>query len=194
MTSPSRSHATIAANFGELVDNTTDWDAPTPVPEWTTAGIVDHLITWPKTVFADWGDLDLTDDPTAPPARRWRHRADALQAVLDEPDVASRPVTVGPFAGQPLDVAIDRAYSADVFMHTWDLATATNQPHRLDPDFARELLNGLTSMEDVLRSSGQYGPAYPTNSTDPIGQLAAFIGRNPNWEPPSHRIPAKPGK
>ena len=128
MTASSRFHAQLAANFGDLVDHTTDWDAPTPEPEWTTGDIVDHLITWPTTVFAAWGDLNLSDDPAAPPAQRWRHRADALQGVFDDFDVASRMVTVGPFAGQPLDAAIDRVYTADVFMQTWDYGPAV--PHQ----------------------------------------------------------------
>ena len=41
--------------------------------------------------------------------------------------------------------------TADVFMHTWDLAHATGQDERLDPDFSAELLAGMESMEDVLR-------------------------------------------
>lgn len=63
-------------------------------------------------------------------------------------------------------------------------ARATGQPTRLDPDYAHTLLDGLRSIEDVIRSSGQYGPAHPTDGNDPINQLMAFIGRDPHWNPP----------
>ena len=56
-----------------------------------------------------------------------------------------------------LDRAIDQFYTADVFMHTWDLARATGQDDRLDPGFCAQLLAGMEQMEEVIRSSGQYG-------------------------------------
>ena len=42
-------------------------------------------------------------------------------------------------------------------MHTWDLARATGQDDRLDSDFCTELLAGMEPIEEVMRSSGQYG-------------------------------------
>ena len=46
-----------------------------------------------------------------------------------------RPVLTNPHIGEvPLDRAIDQFYTADVFMHTWDLARATGQDDRLDAD------------------------------------------------------------
>ena len=57
----------------------------------------------------------------------------------------------------PLATAIDQFYTADVFMHTWDLSRATGQDDRLDPDFCAQLLGGMEQMEEVLRSSGQFG-------------------------------------
>ncbi|MCX5181312.1 hypothetical protein [Streptomyces sp. NBC_00268] len=58
----------------------------------------------------------------------------------------------------PLDRAVDRFYTADVFMHTWDLAQATGQEERLDPGRCAQLLDGMLPLDDVLRKSGQYGP------------------------------------
>lgn len=54
--------------------------------------------------------------------------------------------------------AIDGFYTADVFMHSWDLARATGQDVDLDDDFAAQLLDRMRQMEDVLRGSGHYGP------------------------------------
>ena len=59
----------------------------------------------------------------------------------------------------PLDQAVSRFFTADVFMHTWDLARA-HRPgrHGLDPERCAEMLAGMEPIEDILRDSGQYGP------------------------------------
>jgi uncharacterized protein (TIGR03086 family) len=89
----------------------------------------------------------------------------------------------------PLDRAIDRFYTADVFMHTWDLARATGQDDRLDPDFCTELLAGMEHMEDAMRSSGQYGLRVPVpNDADPQTKLLGFIGRDPSWTPSQWQV------
>ena len=70
-------------------------------------------------------------------------------------------------------------------MHTWDLARATGQDDRLDPDFCAELLAGMEGIEEVLRASGQYGPAVPVpDDADVQTRMLGFIGRDPEWEPP----------
>ena len=58
----------------------------------------------------------------------------------------------------PLDQAVSRFFTADVFMHTWDLALATGQDHGMDPQRCVETLAGMEPMDDILRASGQYGP------------------------------------
>jgi uncharacterized protein (TIGR03086 family) len=82
----------------------------------------------------------------------------------------------------PLDVAVDRFYTTDVFMHAWDLARATGQEPGLDPDLSAELVAGMEPIDDLLRSSGQYGPRVPVPDDAPAqDRLAAFIGRDPGW-------------
>ncbi|MDQ3312282.1 MAG: TIGR03086 family protein, partial [Actinomycetota bacterium] len=71
-------------------------------------------------------------------------------------------------------------YTADVFMHTWDLARATGQDETLDPDRCDEILAGMEPMDEVLRSSGQYGPKVDVPAdADVQTRLLAFIGRDP---------------
>jgi hypothetical protein len=69
-------------------------------------------------------------------------------------------------------------------MHTWDLARATGQDDRLDPDFCAHLLAGMESMEEAIRSSGQYGARVEVpGDADAQTKLLGFIGRNPSWMP-----------
>jgi hypothetical protein len=84
-----------------------------------------------------------------------------------------------------LAVAIDRFYTADVFLHSWDLAIATGQDDRLDPGYCCELLAEMEPVDELMRLSGQYGPrvAVPSDA-DVQSRLLGFIGRDPHWLPP----------
>ena len=80
--------------------------------------------------------------------------------------------------------AVDQFYTADVFMHSWDLARAGGQDAGLDEDFAARLLEGMRPIEQLLRDSGQYGPAVPVPDDAPVvDRLMGFIGRDPAWSP-----------
>ena len=121
------------------------------------------------------------------PADAWRTQTDAVQALLDDPATADRRLA-NPHIGElPLDRAIDQFYTADVFMHTWDLARATGQDDRLDPDFCAQMLAGMEPMDQLLRSSGQYGPRVPVkDDADAQTRLLGFIGRDPEWTALGH--------
>ena len=105
-----------------------------------------------------------------------------MQALIEDP--AGRVLT-NPHIGEvPLAEAIDRFYTADVFMHTWDLARATGQDDRLDPEFCAQLLAGMEPLAELLQSSGQYGaPVKVAADADAQTRLIGFIGRDPEWRP-----------
>jgi uncharacterized protein (TIGR03086 family) len=182
--SPAARHREVAAAFGGLVAGTRDWRAPAPVAGWTARDVVDHLVTWFPGFLAG-GGVDLPAGPPVgdDPQAAWRHHADAVQDLLDQRGEES---FTHPVAGSHrLADAVDRFYTADVFMHTWDLARATGQEVRLDPVFAGTLLEGMRPIEDLLRSSGQYGAPVPVADDAPVvDRLMAFIGRDPGWAPP----------
>lgn len=182
--SPAQRHRIVAGGFGERVAGAQDWSAPAPVAGWTARDVVRHLVEWFPPFLAGGAGIELPAGPAVDddPVGAWRNQTDGIQAILDDPATSTR-VLSNPHIGDiPLPTAIDRFYTADVFMHTWDLARATGQDERLDPDFCAELLGGLESMEEVLRSSGQYGPAVAVPAdADVQTRLVGFIGRDPNF-------------
>lgn len=185
MTTPASSHRDIAAIFSARVEGVRDWDAPAPVEGWTARDVVDHLVTWLPGFLAGGGVAlpsvpSIADDPVA----AWRAHADAVQALLESPRAAED--FTHPHAGtQVLGTVLENFYIADVFMHTWDLARATGQDDTLDPDRCAAMLAGMTPIEDMLRASGQYGPAVPVPDDAPVqDRLIGFIGRDPSWRPP----------
>jgi uncharacterized protein (TIGR03086 family) len=180
-------HRAVAGTFTERVLGTRDWDAPAPVPGWTAREVVAHLTEWFPGFLAGGTGIELARGPAAreDPVAAWRTQADAVQTLLDDPASAGRTLA-NPHIGElPLDQAIDRFYTADVFMHTWDLARSTGQPDRLDPARCTDLLAGMRTAEEMIRASGQYGAAVPVpEHADPTDRLMGFIGRDPAWTPP----------
>jgi uncharacterized protein (TIGR03086 family) len=178
---PAEEHAYVAARFAELADGAAAgaWEAPAPVADWTARDVVAHLVEWlPGFLGRGLPAVDLSD-----PAAAWRRRAADVQRLIE--DAGDEPFR-NPHGGEfRLADAIDRFYTTDVFMHTWDLARALNQEPNLDADRAEELLAGMRPMEDVLRASGQYGPPVGVSEgASAQDRLMGFIGRDPLWRQP----------
>ena len=179
--SPAERHRVVAAGFTARVLGATDWDAPAPVPGWRARDVVGHLVEWLPAFVTSGTGLVLEHGPSAEedPVAAWQVHADAVQRLLDGPEAAT-PFR-HPFVGEmPLPEAVDRFYVTDVFLHTWDLARATAQDERLDPQMCADLLAGMQPIEELMRSSGQFGPRVPVPAdADVQTRLLGFIGRDP---------------
>jgi uncharacterized protein (TIGR03086 family) len=182
---PADHHREVAALFTEKVEGTADWDVPAPVEGWVARDVVRHLVTWLPGFLHSRGLPALPGGPPveADPVNAWQAHADGVQALLEGPDAGL--AFEDPFLGaQRLGELVDRIYTADVFMHTWDLARATGQDDTLDEETCAAMLAGMEPIEEVMRSSGQYGarvevPADAGAQT----RLLGFIGRDPEWRP-----------
>ncbi|MGY0231381.1 TIGR03086 family metal-binding protein [Longispora urticae] len=181
---PAERHREIGRVFTDRVRGTRSWDAPAPVAGWAARDVVRHLVEWLPSFLAGGSGVRLPAVPSVDddPAGAWQAHFDAVQALLDDPATAGLTLSNRHIGDVPLDRAIDQFYTTDVFMHTWDLARATGQDDRLDQESCAVLLAGMEPLEDVIRSSGQYGPKVPVSGTaDPQTRLLAFIGRDPHW-------------
>ncbi len=184
---PSSRHRVVAAGFTSRVEGTSDWDAPAPVPDWAARDVVRHLVEWFPAFLEAGTGLTLERGPSVDedPVAAWRVHASAVQELLDGP--AAETAFAHPMVGQmPLPRAVDQFYVSDVFMHTWDLARATGQDETLDADTCAQMLAGMQPIEEVLRSSGQYGPRVEVpDDADVQTRFLGFIGRDPlGWRPP----------
>ena len=179
---PAQAHRLIAGRFGEVVAHVRPdaWDAPSPVAEWRARDVVEHLVTWLPGFLESGAGVVLPPAPSASldPAAAWTAHSSAVQALLDDPATPDR-VLRDPHIGEiPLPQAIDRFYTTDVFLHTWDLARATGQEPRLDPEKCRVIYEGMLPIEEMLRASGQFGQAMPApEDADIETRLFAFLGR-----------------
>lgn len=175
-------HRTTAAAFTATVEAVAPdgWDVPAPCEGWVARDVVRHLVTWLPGFLSHTAGIELPSVPSVDddPVGAWRAHTDAVQALLDDAAIGAREHDFGPLGTLALAEAVDRAYTTDVFLHRWDLARATGQDERLDPDRCAALLEGMLPMDDALRRSGHYGPRVEAASdADPQTALLAFIGR-----------------
>lgn len=177
-------HRRVAGIFTERVRGVAPgaWDNPAPCEGWLARDVVRHLVEWFPGFLKAGAGIDLPQGPSADtdPVSAWAVHSAGVQALLDDPATTGR-VLKNPHLGDvPLDQAVDRFYTADVFLHTWDLARATGQDERLDPDKCAVMLEGMLPMDEALRRSGHYGPRVEVpDDADVQTRLLAFIGRHP---------------
>ena len=185
MPTPAEDYREIAAHFTDLVRGVPDdatWMRPAPVEGWVARDVVRHLVEWFPGFLSSGAGIELPQGPAVDedPVGAWRVMSDAVQDLLDDPATQDK-LYRSEFLGEvPLPQAISRFFTADVFMHSWDLARATGQDETLDADRCAAMLEGMEPMDEVLRASGQFGPKVDIGDTaDPQPRLLAFIGRDP---------------
>ncbi|MFL6060594.1 MAG: TIGR03086 family metal-binding protein [Marmoricola sp.] len=181
---PAEDHRAVAGHFGALTASADParWDDPAPVDGWTARDVVAHLVEWLPALLEGGAGVVLPAGPSAAedPVAAWAHHSAQVQALLDDPATPAKVLTNQHIGEVPLDQAIARFYTSDVFLHTWDLARATGQEAGLDEARCAEVLAGMEPLDEMLRASGQYGPRVEVpESASAQDRLMGFIGRDP---------------
>jgi uncharacterized protein (TIGR03086 family) len=179
---PSGRYGRVAAEFDARVRAMPDngWDNPAPCDGWVGRDIVAHLVGWIPAVMRDadieFASMDAQNDPVG----AWTALDTTLQAALDDPETAARRFDAGPPGELTVEAAIGMLVVGDLLIHTWDLARTGGLDETLPSDIVSELLAGMEPLDEILRSSGHYGPrvAVPDGADDQT-RLIAFTGRTP---------------
>ena len=174
----------VAGRFTERVREVSaaGWERPAPCEGWVARDVVRHLVEWFPPFLQSGAGIEL---PTGPPVDddpmgAWTTMSDAVQALLDEPDVSTRQFSHPQAGDHPLDEAIDMFFLGDVLVHTWDLARAVGLDETLDPEVVASMLSGMEPMDEMLRASGHYGARVEVpDDADTQTRLIAFTGRHP---------------
>jgi uncharacterized protein (TIGR03086 family) len=107
----------------------------------------------------------------------FRHVADAVQAGLDDPAVATREFD-SPMGKQTFEGAVAQFLCGDLVIHQWDLARATGQDEALDADEVHGMYEAMLPMDDFIRGPGIFGPKVePPADADEQTKLLCFLGR-----------------
>ena len=175
-------HLRACDGFSLIVDQGEGhWTGPSPCPGWDARGVVEHVIGFHDVLLL----RPLGAKPRRPkhdPVARWAVTVPAIESALGRAAIR-RPDDP---AGAP-EVDLDRllpVLTAEVLVHTWDLARAIGVDPRLDPELC-EISSGVVEPNDrSLRASGMFGPAVAVRAgADAATRLVAFLGRDPGWTP-----------
>jgi uncharacterized protein (TIGR03086 family) len=173
----------VAGDFTERAKAVPDgaWDNPAPCEGWVARDIVGHMVEWMPAMCLAGPGLEVPAVPSVDddPVGAWVGISDALQAALDDPELAAREfdMRVGRFT---VENAVDTFCTNDVLVHTWDLARATGLDETLDAGEVHRMFEGILPMDEVLRDSGQFGARVDVpDDADEQTKLIAFTGRVP---------------
>ena len=171
----------VAGRFTEVVDAVPDdqWDAPSPCEGWTARQVVEHVVDG-ETGFLERFELAPTaegDDPVT----RWPTVRDAVQAALDDHDTATIGYD-GMFGPTTLAETVDQFLSADLVVHSWDIARAAGlrDLEELPADEVELVHSRLAPLGDAIRGPGVFGPEVPVpEDASAQDRFLGFIGRQP---------------
>lgn len=158
------------------------WELPAPCEGWVARDVVRHLVEWVPAFLESSGGPTLPSGPSVDddPTGAWSNLNAGIQSLLDDPAESAREIS-HPMAGtHRLEDAIAMFFLGDIVVHTWDLARAAGLDETLDADIVHDMLVGMEPLDEMLRSSGQYGPKVEVPAdADEQSRLIAFTGRQP---------------
>lgn len=162
------------------------WSAPTPCEDWDVRDLVGHLTeehAWVPPLIAgrtvaEVGQLDaeLGDDPASAHAAA----AAAAQAAVEAPGALGRTVHLS-FGDVPGSFYVLQR-TADLVLHSWDLAVATGQELDLDEALVQAAWDTTAPhVTPEVREAGVFGPEVPVpDDADTFTRLLGLTGRDPD--------------
>ncbi len=158
------------------------WERRSPCPGWDARAVVEHVIGFHDVLLL----RPLEAKPHRPkedPVERWAVTLaamdSALRSIAEDPHPPVRDMAI-PDLGRLLPVL-----TAEVLVHSWDLALAIGVDSNLDPDLCEVALAFVLPSDQQLRDSGMFGPSISVpDDADPVTKLVAYMGRDPSWSGP----------
>jgi len=184
---PRRGFATALALGGTAIANVApgQLDGPTPCTDFTVRDLLGHLVFVLRRVSALGRGEDLSSVPVTSGigdtewSETWNQAAREVLAAWSDADVLERTMVL-PF-GQLSGAAAIAVYTGEVTIHTWDLATATDQRPEWDDGTVAAALVAYQRVLPPTRPPGvPFGPAVAIDDDRPLIEvLAAWSGRRP---------------
>lgn len=143
---------------------------PTPCNDWDVAQLIAHLVAVPQKFLesAQGGQPDWSTEP----ARIDSEWAAAFRTAADDLIHAWHQ------QGDSADARTVDWQTAELAVHTWDLARATGHSGHLDPEVAQRALAFMSSGLTPDNRGGAFGAEVPVPDDAPLyHRLAAFSGR-----------------
>ena len=180
MSETSERYRTVADGFTARLSGVAPdgWSASTPCTDWTVRDLVAHVVGTNRRVLATVeGTEPVEVDANADLAAQWLEARGAIaDAVGDEARAAT--VVSGIFGEQPFESLVGRLLCSDTLIHTWDLARATGQDERLDPQAMAKSMEFLAPIDEAIRRPGGFAAKIaPAADADDQTKFLNFCGR-----------------
>ncbi|MEM7272120.1 MAG: TIGR03086 family metal-binding protein [Actinomycetota bacterium] len=148
-----------------------DWDKTTPCEGWTVRELVDHAMFWQGRGGGVFG-AEVPEDAD------WATVRSALGSALADP--ANLEGSAEAMGGMPKQ-AVAGLITADLLIHSWDLARSIDADATLPEAAVESTMMGLQRLPDeMLRSERMFGPAVEVaEGASAQDQLIGFVGRTP---------------
>jgi uncharacterized protein (TIGR03086 family) len=182
--------AGLVARVGE-----DELDKPTPCPAYAVGDLIDHVgglalafTAAANKEFGTYGDMAPAGDVSRL-GDDWRTRIPRDLARLAEawqkPDAWAGMTRVG--GGEAPAEMAGLSLADELVVHGWDVARATGQPYRAEPevlDAAQAFLSQFASPDAPDGPDVPFGPARMLPGDAPLlDRVVALAGRDPAWAP-----------
>jgi uncharacterized protein (TIGR03086 family) len=160
------------------------WKDPTPCRDWDVHQLANHVVGEVRWIppllegrtMEEVGDRLDGDLLGADPQRSWEEASRDATAAATQPGVTDRTVhlSFGDVAGGEYLAQV----TADVAVHTWDLARAIGSDERLEPGLVAFVHDYLAPRAEEWRAAGAFGEAVEAPAdADLQTRLLALLGR-----------------
>lgn len=164
------------------------YSLPTPCTDWNVGHLLNHVVGalhLGAGLLSDTAPIVEVGPGQVPPEdlvgddalAAYRSGVAALQAAATDEAIARLHAT--PMGDLP-GAALAGFVALDVLVHGWDLAVATAQQPRLDPELAETMLGfAQQAMPEGQRGPLMANPVTVSAAADATDRLVAFTGRTP---------------
>lgn len=168
------------------------YDLPTPCPEWDVRALANHLTHWSAVVSertarklprpTDGSEDEGVDYTDGDWPAFFAERVGRAVAAWSEPGAWEGESVM---AASPLPArTIGTMLFGDIVVHGWDLAVATGQTLVVSEEVAQAALRGIEGMAVMGREWGAFGPEVGVPADAPtLVRAVALSGRDPGWRP-----------
>jgi len=168
------------------------WSNQSPCEDWKARDVVGHIIDMHGVMLRPL-DRQLSPSPSVaddPLGAFTSARAD-IESVLDDPELAGIESDTPGGGRMTVEQHIDEVASADLVIHGWDLARATEQDDTIDPEEVERAWSASVSlppeMLEMMRTPGAFGPGVKVFGPEvnvpedaPLqDRLLGLLGRDP---------------